>query len=205
MTLDGLYRAVAARSALSVLVGRGTEVLAVWLIRLVCFRVRRIETQILLLLEKFQAGTLVIARPRTQAVRVGRGGGGLKGVRRAEGKVPRRFAWLLPLVPCEAANYASQLRLWLAEPEMVALLRASAQARRALAPVCRMLGIEAEMLTPSGEIVAKPPAEDHEVARAWNLGVVRRMAAGPPPGHGASPPCPAPQAVQSPQTGPPDG
>ena len=180
MTLDGLYRAVAARSALSVLVGRGTEVLAVWLIRLVCFRVRRIETQILLLLEKFQAGTLVIARPRTQAVRVGRGGGGLKGVRRAEGKVPRRFAWLLPLVPCEAANYASQLRLWLAEPEMVALLKASPQARRVLKPLARMLGIEAVFLAPMEEAVCEPVvAEGRTTVR---FGVPERGAV--PPGVG---------------------
>jgi hypothetical protein len=67
---------------------------------------------------------------------------------RGETKLPRRFAWLLALVPCDAAAYASQLRVLLAEPEMMALLAASAQARRVLAPLCRMLGIEASVLAP---------------------------------------------------------
>jgi hypothetical protein len=67
--------------------------------------------------------------------------------------LPRHFGWLLALVPCDAANLGSQLRHTLTDPEMVALLAASAQARRILAPVCRMLAIEKEVLTP------KPPTE----------------------------------------------
>jgi hypothetical protein len=155
MTLDGLYRAVAARSRLSVLAGRGTEVLAGWLINLICTRVRRTQRRILRLLARFQVGRPMVASPRGQSGGGG-GGGNLKVPRRAEGKVPRRLAWLLPLVPCEAANYACQLRLWLAEPEMVALLAASAQARRVLKPLLRMLGIEAELLTPWAKGAAVP-------------------------------------------------
>ena len=58
MTLEGLYRAVAARSAISVLVGRGTEVLAGVLITAICQRVRRVERQIVRMLALYQAGRL---------------------------------------------------------------------------------------------------------------------------------------------------
>jgi len=142
MTLEGLCRSVAARS------GRGyfaSDILPSVMILLVWQRVRRTQVRILALLARFQAGRLRVmpaggrSAPRT--------GGGSRGDAPA-GKLPRRFAWLLPLVPCEAANFSSQLRHQLGDPEMVALLRASAQARRVLAPVCRMLGIEAELLVP---------------------------------------------------------
>jgi len=53
-------------------------------------------------------------------------------------------------VPHQAAGFASQLRHMLGEPEMIALLQASAQARRVLTPLCRMLGIEAELLQAPG-------------------------------------------------------
>ena len=60
---------------------------------------------------------------------------------------------------------------------MVALLMASAQARRVLAPLCRMLGIEASVLTAPGS-VATPIVAPPEVALAWNLGVVLRPPSG---------------------------
>jgi len=68
-------------------------------------------------------------------------------------KMPRRFGWLLSMVPYEAANFSSQLRVALADPEMQDLLRASAQARRVLAPLCRMLAIEAEVLVPGEPLI----------------------------------------------------
>ena len=155
LALEGLYRAVAARSSISVLVGRGTEVLAGALITLICNRIRRVEGRVARMLVRFQAGTLRVCTAQ-------RGGDG-SGVPRApvtrvvrpENRLPRSFAWLLPLVPCEAANFAWQLRLTLATPEMMALLAAAPQAIRVLAPVCRMLGIEAEVLTPRVEVSAE--------------------------------------------------
>jgi hypothetical protein len=60
---------------------------------------------------------------------------------------------------------ASQLRHTLADPEMVALLMAVPQARRALQSVCRMLGIEAVVLTPTG--VADVTAAIVEAPRGW--------------------------------------
>ena len=61
--------------------------------------------------------------------------------RRAYARLPRRFAWLLPLVPGEAAAYGSQLQHLLADPDMAALIAAAPQAGRLLRPLCRMLGV----------------------------------------------------------------
>jgi hypothetical protein len=171
MTLDGLARAVAARSARGPSWLGSVEALAGVLVSLIWGRVKRAEVNIQRLLVRFRAGTL--------RVRVGTPAEAIKDLRavatkdlragatndlRAEAikdlragiKVPRGFGWLLPLVPCHAAGFAAQLRLQLADPEMVALLAASPQARRVLAPLCRMLGIEAALLTPRP---ADPPAE----------------------------------------------
>jgi hypothetical protein len=119
------------------------------LILLICQRVRRVEGRIVRMLARFQAGRLRVSA----TTRVG--GGSLAGTRVVGGaaQLPRGFAWLLPLVPCAAANYAAQLRITLATPEMVALLAAAPQARRVLGPLCRMLGIEASVL---GAAVAGP-------------------------------------------------
>ena len=147
LILGGLARAVAASSDPR----RPGGPLAGWLIMLVWSRVMQTERRIQLLLARFLAGKL---RVRTAVAQVGpvrtrqggKRGGAVKGV-------PQHLAWLLPLVPCQAANFACQLRLALAEPELVGLLSVSAQARRLLAPLCRMLGIEAALLTP---VVAVP-------------------------------------------------
>jgi len=74
------------------------------------------------------------------------------------GGLPRGFGWLLPLVPQEAAGFASQLRVVLAEAEMVALLQASPQARRELRPLCRMLGIALD--APCAETSRSPAAAE---------------------------------------------
>ncbi len=133
MTLGLLCRAVAAQ----VSGRRMTEAL----ILLVWQRVRRIDVRLQGMLRRFREGRLQV---RT-VVRSG-GSGGRAG--RVSPVMPRSFGWLLPLVPCEAACFAGQMREVLAEPGMVALLAAAPQARRVLAPLCRMLGIEAEVLRP---------------------------------------------------------
>jgi len=147
MTLDGLCRAVAARIA----PGMAGWVLQVAVIRMVWIRIRRIEGRLQRLLARFQAGQL---RVWTEA-RSGRAGGGgrcesptAKPPRTPTAKLPRRFGWLMVLVPYQAAGYASQLRHLLEDPEMIAFLQASAQARRVLRPLGWMLGIEAELLAP---------------------------------------------------------
>ena len=145
-TLDGLARAVAARSARGPSWLGGLEALAGLLIILIWTRVKRADVKIQALLARLRAGTLRVAAARRP--REGRRESAPATRPRAEIKVPRRFGWLLPLVPCEAAGFAAQLRLHLAEPEMVALLAACPQARRILAPVCRMLAIEPDLLVP---------------------------------------------------------
>jgi hypothetical protein len=135
LTLEGLCRAVAAR-----VVG---QAMATWMILLVWRRVRRIEGQVQRLLVRFREGRL-----RVRAAAQAGGAGGRSGG--AAQALPRGFAWLLPLVPSEAACFAGQLSTLLVEPEMVALLQAAPQARRVLAPLCRMLGIEPTLLTPCG-------------------------------------------------------
>jgi len=62
--------------------------------------------------------------------------------RRAWGVLPRKFGWLILAGKHQAAGYGSQLQAVLNEPEMVALLAASAQARRVLRPLCRALAVE---------------------------------------------------------------
>jgi hypothetical protein len=111
------------------------------MIVLVWQRVRRVEREIAGLMARFRAGRLrVLVAPRVRRVGLARSVVG--------SRLPRRFGWLLPLVPAEAAGYAGQVRAVLAEPEMVALIAAAPQARQVLAPLCRMLGIEREVLAP---------------------------------------------------------
>lgn len=128
LTLEGLGRAVAAQG------GRGVWTAA--LVLLVWQRVRRVDRQIRGMLARFQAGRVrrvvgprrgVRGRPRAVAAR----------------RLPRRFGWLLELVPGEAACFAGQVRTLIAEPEMAALLAEVPQARRVMGPLCRMLGVEA--------------------------------------------------------------
>jgi hypothetical protein len=138
LILDMLCRAVAAQIS-----GRRmTEVM----ILLVWRRVRRIDLRLQGMLRRFRDGRLQV---RTEFCAVVRSGVGGKRGARGLPVMPRSFGWLLALVPCEAAGYASQLRHALAEPEMVALLAAAPQARRLLAPLCRMLAIEPEVLVPA--------------------------------------------------------
>ncbi len=54
--------------------------------------------------------------------------------------LPRRFAWLLRVLPGTGAA-ASQLRHLLDDPAMAALIEARPATRRALRPLCHLLGI----------------------------------------------------------------
>jgi hypothetical protein len=133
VSLAGLRRSVAARI--------GAGMMAAAMILLVWRRIARVDQALQALMARFQSGTLrVVATPRM--------GGGGGGARDLGSRLPLRFGWLLGVVPFEAAAYAGQVRAVLAEPEMVALIAAAPQARRVLAPLCRMLGIEREVLTP---------------------------------------------------------
>lgn len=141
IALEGLCRVVAARMHRDVLVSA--------VLMLVWRRVRGVEARIRGLMARFRAGRVLVR----SALRTG----GRRGVQVVgSAALPRGFAWLLPLVPFEAAGFAGQLRAVLAEPEMIALLAASAEARRVLRPLCRMLGIEAGVLAPVVAAVEAP-------------------------------------------------
>lgn len=130
LTLDGLGRAVAGRFMAGVM--SAAMILLVWQ------RLRRVERRVLRLLARYRAGRLL---PAPRRVAVGRREGRL--ARQKAGIVlPRRFGWLLAMVPGEAACFAGQLGAVMDEPEMVALMGAAPQMRRVLQPVCRMLGMK---------------------------------------------------------------
>ncbi len=78
---------------------------------------------------------------------------------------PGRFGWLVRAVGWQAAGFGLQVAHQLARPEMVALLVASAQARRLLRPVCRMLAVDMRLLRPAGVVeVVRPARVRAEVA-----------------------------------------
>jgi hypothetical protein len=142
--------------------------MAAAMIVLVCHRLRRIERQIKGLLERFQAGRLPGARAARE------GGGTARTVPVAAAvRLPRGFGWLLAMVPHQAACFAGHLGSVLAEAEMVALLEAAPQARRILAPLCRMLGMERPGPRPG-------PRGEAEGAGAATRSVVRVRAARAP-------------------------
>ncbi len=149
LSIDGLLRAVAA----AIVGGRmnGAVILLVWT------RIKRTETRVLALVAAIRAGRVrggwVVEARATCASAAPRA------VPPAFLKVPRSFAWLIVLVPYHAAGYASQLRHLLAEPDMVALLAATPRLGKILRPLCRMLGIEAELLSPLVLVTQKVVAE----------------------------------------------
>jgi hypothetical protein len=67
---------------------------------------------------------------------------------------PQNFAWLIKMLPYQAACFGSQLQHQFSQPEMVALLEAAPQAGRLLRPLCRMLAID---LPPALRLPPRPP------------------------------------------------
>lgn len=118
-------------------------------------RIQRVRGILLALEARFLAG-LVLRSGRAVgsqdlSARVRGGGPSAEGASML--RLPTGFAWLCRFVPGDAASYAGQLRVVLAEPGMVALLASCPQAVRAVQPLCRMLGIARADYVP-GERVA---------------------------------------------------
>ncbi len=105
------------------------------LVVLVWQRVRNAGAQAAQALARMQAGTLRRhphrRKPRPPAV---------PRRRTARAALPRQRAWLVRLIP-ETAVSAAHLQTLLAEPDMPALLAEAPQLRRALRPLCHMLGV----------------------------------------------------------------
>ncbi len=136
LSMHGLRVAVAER-----IVG---SVLSVAVMTLIYFRLLRIENRVLWLIAAIREGRVRggwVCPGRASVVRA-------KGLRPPAVSWPRGFAWLCGVVPYKAAGFGSQLAHLFGDPEMVALLAASPQLRRALRPLCRMLGIEPALVAP---------------------------------------------------------
>jgi hypothetical protein len=104
------------------------------LIALLSGRLTRRGLRFAALLAAFRAGTLRAMRPRAAS--------SPRPARAARPRLPDGFGWLIRRCGWQAACYGSQLGQLLAEPEMVALLRASPQAGRIFRPLCRMLAVK---------------------------------------------------------------
>jgi hypothetical protein len=136
LPLQGLYAAVAARYR--------SVGWTIPMVVLVCNRIRRVERLVVELLALFLAGALPDETVPEVLTRAKRARTGCV----AKERIPRGYGWLIRMIPYVAAGYAGQLRLALADPEMMALLAASPKARQALRVLCHMLMIEPEVIAP---------------------------------------------------------
>lgn len=167
---DGRFAWIVAALCRAVAASLGRRVMDGPTISLVWRRMMRAQSLFLALAERVRSG-----RYRGGIVRLSRASetGGLEApaggaapvqpdacvkVSKAWRLLPRRFGWLLGLMPLEAGGYASQLAHVLVEPEMVALLRDVPQAGRILRPLCWMLGIERALVQPGAVAVERVPA-----------------------------------------------
>ena len=150
LIIEGLCQAVARRVGLGGLAG--PFIILIW------SRLRRLATRFachaVAPLSSQAAPEAVIARAAKQSKRRPRS---------ASQPLPRHRAWLLRLVP-EAASGASQLRHFLADPEVASLLAQAPQLRRILRPLCHMLGIRAaQALPPLSQSLSHLPAQPPDV------------------------------------------
>jgi hypothetical protein len=133
LIIEGLCQAVARRLGLAGLAG--PFLLLIWT------RLRRIKVRFA---RRILAPLPISSRP--QAVPEAMIASAAKQSRirphSASHPLPRQRAWLLRLVP-ETASGASQLRYFLADPEVAALLAAAPKLQGILRPLCHMLGIRA--------------------------------------------------------------
>jgi hypothetical protein len=137
------------------------------------WRIRRLKGQIETLLAKAEAGTLLTRRPadpgKPRKPRV------LRPVSERpapnvhpfakDWPLPRKFGWLIPLVPAWAAGSAGHLSLQLKDPKLASLVFAHPVLAARFRPLCWMLGVERNLLPPpaarlrrSQSLPAAPPA-----------------------------------------------
>jgi len=123
LIVAGLQKAAAARA------GRDHAVAP--LVTLLWTRLARLTARFDALVARLTAGHLPAerpaapARPRTRSARKAPAAGL---------RLPRGRAWLIRLLPGEAASYGCQLQALLADPQMAALLAAAPEAGRILRP-----------------------------------------------------------------------
>jgi hypothetical protein len=140
----------------------------------VCRRIQGVRSRLLARESRFLAGTLrtEVTMRAERAVVAG-------ATRPLQDWLPRRFAWLCVMVPSEAASYASQLRVVLADPDMVALLGSCPQAVKIVRPLCRMLGIAPEDFMPRADRPLRVDAVKDEPCPAPSPAVVAAFVPAP--------------------------
>ncbi len=168
LIVAGLQKAAAARA------GRDHAVAP--LVMLLWTRLARLTARFDALVARLTAGHSPAGRPaasRPQRTRSARKApaAGLR--------LPRGRAWLIRLLPGEAASYGCQLQALLADPQMAALLAAAPEAGRILRPLCRLLAIAPEGLLalpsaagkpapkPRPAKPAPPPAPPSAISQIW--------------------------------------
>jgi hypothetical protein len=140
LIIDGLRRAAAVRMAADPSVRPPLLLVHAWLGRLV---------------QRFAA---LVARAEAGTLRPPRRGRQRSPDKSPPGEKrprwPQNFAWLIRMLPYQAACFGSQLQHQFSQPEMMALLEAAPQAGRLLRPLCRMLAVE---LPPALRLPPRPP------------------------------------------------
>jgi hypothetical protein len=137
LIIDGLRRAAAVRMAADPSVRPPLLLVHAWLGRLV--------QRFAALVARAEAGTLRPPRRRPPRERP---------PREPPPRWPKSFAWLIRMLPYQAACFGSQLQHQFSQPEMIALIEAAPQAGRILRPLCRMLAID---LPPALRLPPRPP------------------------------------------------
>ena len=183
LIVGGLQKAAAARA------GRDHAVAP--LVMPLWTRLARLTARFDALVARLTAGHLPAerpaapARPRTRSARKAPAAGL---------RLPRGRAWLIRLLPGEAASYGCQLQALLADLQMAALLAAAPEAGRILRPLCRLLAIAPEgslalpsaagkpAPTPRPAKPAPPPAPPSAISLIW------AALTGQPPGVTPDPP-----------------
>lgn len=148
VVIEALCNAVAGRIS--------SGVISAALIVLIWRRLRRINGQVMALIGRIQAGRIRAGTLRFGPVApedVVPGDVVPRTWVRPPGlPLPRRFGWLLLVVPETAANLASQMRGVLADPAFGLLLAATPRMGKLLQPLCWMLGIEVSVLAPGAGV-----------------------------------------------------
>jgi hypothetical protein len=146
------------------------------------WRIRRLKGQIEKLLAKAEAGTLLTRSPadpeKPRKPRV------LRPISERpapnvhpfakDWPLPRRFGWLIPLVPAWAAGSAGHLTIQLKDPKLAALVFAHPVLAARFRPLCWMLGVDRDLLPP-----VRPRARTSEP--------IDQPAAAPPAGETSTP------------------
>jgi hypothetical protein len=149
LIIDGLRRAAAVRMAADPSVRPSLLLVHAWLGRLV--------QRFAALVARVEAGTLRPPRRRTsppRGVPPPDDSPSKRPPREPYQRLPESFAWLIRMLPYQAACFGSQLQHQFSQPEMIALLEAAPQVGRILRPLCRLLAID---LPPALRLPPRPP------------------------------------------------